>query len=304
MHQPRRVQVARQIQVIVNPAAGQPDPILSILNKVFQEAGVEWQVDVTHQEGDGTRLAEEAVRRGVDVVAAYGGDGTVMEVVNGLIGSDVPLGILPGGTGDILSVELQIPRALEEAAKLVSAAEPRMRRLDLGKCGDRHFLLRLQTGLTARQISMTTREMRDQYGKLAYLVAALRALPSAKPARFQFTLDGEESHFEGITCVVANAGSVGIPGLSLASEIHIDDGMLDLLAIRDFDLEALSSLAASIAALPPGAAELDHWQAREITIDSDPVQPVVADGEDLGQTPVAVEVVPQAISVIVPAPRD
>jgi diacylglycerol kinase family enzyme len=174
----------------------------------------------------------------------------------------------------------------------------------VGKCGDRHFLLRLSTGLTARQIGMATREMRDQYGKLAYLIAALRALPTAKPARFHFTLDGEESYFEGVTCVVANAGSVGIPGLSLAPEIRIDDGMLDLLAIRDVDLEALSSLAASIAALPPGAAELDHWQARQITIDSDPVQPVVADGEDLGQTPVTVEVVPEAIGVIVPAPFD
>jgi diacylglycerol kinase (ATP) len=296
--------VARQIQVIVNPAAGQPEPILSVLNKVFLEAGAEWQVAVTHQEGDGTRLAQQAVRRGVDVVAAYGGDGTVMEVVNGLIGSDVPLGILPGGTGNVLSVELQIPPALEEAAKLIGAAEPRIRPLDVGKCRDKHFLLRLSTGLTARQIGMTTREMRDQYGKLAYLIAALRALPSAKPACFHFTLDGEKRDFEGVTCVVANAGSVGIPGLSLAPEIRVDDGMLDLLAIRDVDLEALSSLAASIAALPPDAAELDHWQARQIRIDSDPVQPVVADGEDLGETPVTVEVVPQAIGVIVPAPRD
>ena len=132
---------------------------------------------------------------GVDVVAAYGGDGTVMEVVNGLIGSDVPLGILPGGTGDILSVELQIPQTLEESAKLVGAADPRIRSLDVGKCGDRHFLLRLSTGLSARQIGMATREMRDQYGKLAYLIAALRALPSAKPARFHFTLDGQERDF-------------------------------------------------------------------------------------------------------------
>jgi len=292
--------MARQIRVIVNPAAGQPEPILSILNKVFQESGVEWEVAVTHKEGDGTRLAEQAARQGVDAVAAYGGDGTVMEVVNGLIGSDVPLGILPGGTGDILSVELEIPRALEEAAKLVSTAEPRIRRLDVGKCGNRYFLLRLSTGLTARQIGMATREMRDQYGKLAYLVAALRALPSAAPVRYHFTLDDEQRDFEGVTCVVANAGSVGIPGLSLAPEIRIDDGMLDMLAIRDVDLESLSSLAASIAALPPEATELNHWQARQITIDSDPVQPVVADGEDIGETPVTVEAVPQAVSVIVP----
>jgi diacylglycerol kinase (ATP) len=296
--------MTKQVYVVVNPAAGQPEPILSVLNKVFTETDVEWRVDVTQKEGDATRLARKAAEQGVDVVAAYGGDGTVMEVVTGLIGSDVVLGILPGGTGDILSVELQIPRSLEEAAKLVGTAKPRVRQLDVGKCDDKYFLLRLQTGLTAHQIGMATREMRDQYGKLAYLIAALRALPSAKPIRFHFDLDGEEKEFEGVTCMVANAGSVGVSGLSLAPEIHLDDGMLDVLAIRDFDLEALSSLAASIAALPEGATELNHWQARHITIESDPVQPVVADGEDFGETPVTVEAVPQAISVIVPEPQD
>lgn len=295
--------MAKQIYVVVNPAAGQPEPILSTLDGVFKEADVEWWVDITQKQGDATRLAREAAEQGVDVVAAYGGDGTVMEVVNGLIGSDVTLGILPGGTGNVLSLELQIPQTLKEAAELVSAAEPTIRRLDVGKCGSKHFLLRLSTGFNARQIRMTTRELRDQYGRLAYLIATLRALPSAEPVRFRFTLDSEQRDFEGMTCIVANAGSVGISGLSLAPDIRIDDGMLDVLAIRDFDLGALSSLAASIAALPPEATELNHWQAREITIDSDPVQPVVADGEDIGETPVTVEAVPQAVPVIVPAPR-
>ncbi|MCL7453052.1 MAG: diacylglycerol kinase family lipid kinase [Anaerolineae bacterium] len=292
--------MAKHIQVIINPAAGQPEPILPVLNTVFQEAGVEWEVAVTQELGDGTRLAEEAVRAGADVVAAYGGDGTVMEVVNGLIGSDVTLGILPGGTGNVLSVELEIPQTLEEAAKLICAAEPAIRRLDLGKCGERYFLLRLSTGFSARQIGMASREMRDQYGRLAYLIAALRALPAAKPIHFRLTLDDEQESFEGMTCIVANAGSVGISGISLASKIRIDDGMLDLLAVQDLNLEALSSLAASIADLPSEATDLNHWQARRITIDCDPAQPVVADGEDVGTTPVTVEVVPQAIPVIVP----
>lgn len=296
--------MTKQIQVIVNPAAGQPEPVLHVLNKVFQETGVAWQVAVTQKEGDGTRLAEEAAGRGVDVVAAYGGDGTIMEVVNGLMGTDVTLGILPGGTGNVLSMELQIPQKLEDAAQLIAEAEPDVRRLDVGKCGERYFLLRLSTGFNARQIGMTTRELRDQYGRLAYLIAGLQALPSAEPVRFRFTLDGEEIDFEAMTCIVANAGSIGIPGLSLASEIRVDDGKLDLLAIRNFDLQALSSLAASIAALPPEAADLNHWQAHQITIDSDPVQPVVADGEDVGETPVTMEAIPEAIAVIVPAARD
>jgi YegS/Rv2252/BmrU family lipid kinase len=291
--------MSRRIQVIVNPAAGQPEPILPVLNQVFQEEGVEWDVSITHEPGDGTRLASQAVDRGVDVVAAYGGDGTVMEVMNGLVHSDVPLAILPGGTGDILAVEFQIPGVLEQAARLACAPQPEIRRVDVGRCGDRHFLLRLSIGFNARQIQATSRDLRDRYGKLAYLFAALQALPETEPVQFSFSFDGESVAYEGVTCLVANAGSLGVPGLALAPQISMSDGLLDVMAVRDLDLEALSAVAASIVAAIPDEANLGYWQAQEIHVECDPPQPVVADGEDLGQTPVTVQAVPRAIQVIV-----
>jgi diacylglycerol kinase (ATP) len=80
----------KRIQVIINPAAGGDKPILNVLNDVLQPAGVDWDISLTHKGGDGTRLAREAAAAGVDLVAAYGGDGTQMEVANGLLGSGVP----------------------------------------------------------------------------------------------------------------------------------------------------------------------------------------------------------------------
>ncbi len=106
----------QRIQVIINPRAGQDMAILSVMNEAFQAADVRWDVSITNQAGDATRYARLAVEAGVDLVAAYGGDGTVMEVASGLVGSAVPLAILPGGTANVLSVELGIPGDLAAAS--------------------------------------------------------------------------------------------------------------------------------------------------------------------------------------------
>jgi diacylglycerol kinase family enzyme len=109
----------QHIRVIVNPAAGQNEPILNTLNEVFHRHELEWDVRITLGPGDATRLAREAVANGVDLVAGYGGDGTQMEIANGVMGSNTPMAILPGGTGNAMTFELKIPRNLKQAAELI-----------------------------------------------------------------------------------------------------------------------------------------------------------------------------------------
>src|SRR5687768_7058761 len=130
----------QRIRVIINPAAGKNEPILNTLNDVFHGHELDWEVRITHKFGDATRLAQEAVADGVDLVAGYGGDGTQMEVANGLIGSDIPMAILPGGTGNAMAFELGIPRNLREAAALICQSR-KHRKIDLGRIGDRQFML-------------------------------------------------------------------------------------------------------------------------------------------------------------------
>ena len=291
-----------RIDVVVNPAAGQPEPILAILERVFAKAGVTWQVSITHEVGDGTRLARRAVEQGADVVVAYGGDGTVMEVANALVGSEVPLAILPGGTGNAVASQLQIPTDLEAAAWLACGQEAAVRQMDVGRCRERFFLLHLSIGFTARQVAQATREMRDRYGLLAYAITGLQLLPESEPLRFTFRLEEETIEFEGVSCLVANVGSLGTYSLSLAPHIRVDDGLLDLVALPDLNLPTLVSLATSLVSSDaeeeqPGFA---HWQVRRVTIEADPPQPVLLDGEPLGDTPVSVEIVPQALRVLVP----
>lgn len=298
--------MSQHIHIVVNPASGQNEPILNTINSVFQPAGVTWSVSVTNAYGDATRQARQAVDDGADIVVAYGGDGTVMEVVNGLMGKDVPMGILPGGTGNILSIEVGIPQTLLEAAELLVSEENVIRRIDAGQCDaegwsePRCFLLRLASGFDAQRINMTDRELRDRFGRMAYFVGALQAIPQSTAVQYTFTLDGEQVQVEGITCLVANAGSMGIAGLSLAPDIDISDGLLDIISVNDLNFASLSAAIKSITNQQPEPEHFRHWRAQEVTIVSDPVQPVIGDGEKWGETPVTIKVLPETIGVITP----
>ena len=139
----------QKVHVVINPAAGQDEPILNVLNHIFHPAGVDWEISLTHKSGDAKQKAADAAASGVDLVVAYGGDGTQMEVANGLLGTGVPQAILPGGTGNAIDVsELQ--------------SSPRFGRVEHGQggakrastvfCGDARFLFTTDHGAEMRAL--------------------------------------------------------------------------------------------------------------------------------------------------------
>lgn len=291
----------KQIHVIINPASGKEQAVLKMINTVFEEAGAEWDASITHQAGDARRYAEEAASSSVDLVAAYGGDGTVMEVATGLMGTGIPLAILPGGTANVMAVELEIPRDLKFACQLAAGDEGIVRQVDMGRSDDHHFLLRIGIGLEAEMVEGADRELKDRLGYLAYGLSALQALREPTVARYQLTLDGSQVESEGITCIITNAGSLGQPGLSLSPKIDISDGVLDVLVLRQADLSSLLSVAASVLDGSGESDSLQHWQARELTVETDPAQSVQGDGEPWGHTPISVTVIPEAVRIVAPS---
>src|SRR5919206_1575033 len=200
----------KRVQVIINPTAGQDQPILGVLNRVFQAAGVGWDVSIPNKAGDARRFARAAVESGVDVVAAYGGDGTVMEVASGLIGSSVPLAIFPGGTANVLSLELGISSDLAEAGALVCEEECAVTPIDMGQLGDdRYFILRVGTGLEADMVEGADRDLKNRLGTLAYALSALQAIQNPTLSRYRLTIDGQRLESEGIACIICNSGNLG-----------------------------------------------------------------------------------------------
>jgi len=130
----------RRVHVVINPASGKDEPILNVLNDVFREHGVAWDASVTHRYGDAGDQARAAIADGVDLVVAYGGDGTQHEVANAVVGASVvtgrrtPMGILPGGTGNGFAREVGVPKKVRDATIAISSSgctsgsSPRSRR--------------------------------------------------------------------------------------------------------------------------------------------------------------------------------
>ena len=276
----------RKVQVIINPASGRPKPILHILNSVFNKAEVDWDIALTKARGDAERFSREAVTNGVDLVAAYGGDGTVMEVAQGLLGTPVPMVILPGGSANLMSVELGIPKDLEKAAEVAADLASPTCQVDVCLLGEKTFLLRVGMGFTARKVEDADRDLKNRFGVLAYSIASVKALKDSKSAHYRLKLDGKLIEADGVTCLIDNAGNMGIQGFKPAKDIRIDDGLLDVL----------------IVGVKREKRVIQHWQARQVVIEADPPQPVQVDGEMAGDTPVSAGIMPGALKVLVPKP--
>ena len=288
----------KRIHVIINPAAGQDEPILNVLNDVFHPAGVEWDISITHKFGDATRLAKGAVASGVDLVAAYGGDGTQMEVANGLLGSGIPLAILPGGTGNAMAHELHVPINLRQAAELIVSSSKR-RAVDLARIGDQVFMLRAYAGLSPENAA--SREEKYKYGQLAYVQATLKFLSEVPPAHYRATIDSEVIEGEALIVFILNAGSIGgVLGLELPTvgNVNISDGYLDVYAVTK-GVQPVRAVSHHIFHHGESQAGVYHWRGKEITLQADPLQEVWIDGEVGGQTPFTVTTMPKALKIVV-----
>ena len=286
----------KRVQIIINPAAGKNDTILNTINAVFSGSDIEWDARITHKFGDATRLTKEAVANGVDLVAGYGGDGTQLEVANGLVGTGVPMAILPGGTGNAMAFQLNVPRDLLQAASLIVNSENR-RAIDLANIGDRIFMLRAYTGVQAEE--RASREMKDKYGNLAYVAEGLKFAPHPPEAHYVATVDGQTVELKGMICYIINAGASGGIALPELPGVDVSDGLIDLYMVSH-DLKPIRNLSRYVLKIGSAKANVHHMQGKEITLEATPPQNVWIDGEEYGQTPITAKVLPKALEVIVP----
>ena len=292
--------MTKKIHVVINPASGQPQPILNQINDVFYPAGVLWGVSITRKSGDATRFAHQAIADGAEVVGAYGGDGTVMEIAEAVQGGQIPMAILPGGTANLMSVELGIPKDLTKAAQIAIDPNSVVRRVDMGQTGEQLFMLRVGIGFAGEKVKLADRELKDKWGILAYSIAGLKALETVPVANYRITVDGEEYETEGKTCLIDNAGNIGVQGMSPSKDISVSDGLLDVIVVHDSSVGSLLAVGGQVLGRDASPDKIKHWQGREIRVECDPPQTVQGDGEIWGETPVSARVLPGVLPILTP----
>ena len=293
--------------LIVNPAAGQgrPQEALAALQASF--APVLGGVVITQGRGDAERAAQMAAADGYEAVLAVGGDGTVNEVVNGLLaaatpGGALPLGLVPMGTQNVLAFELGLPIA-DPDATLALLRVGRTRRIDVGRAGGRHFVLMAGFGFDAQVVREVLRPMKALLGPAAYAIAAAGALATYRSTHIRLHLDGEEVRSEAFLVVVANAASYAYRQIKLAPFAALDDGWLDVCVFeraRGDRVGFASQMMAVLARRHLRDPRVRYYRGKHLILESNPPIQGQMDGDIFGGTPIEISVVPSALSVFVP----
>jgi diacylglycerol kinase (ATP) len=291
------------IDLIINPAAGTGGSVLPVINSSMKEAGIRWEASVTHEAGDAIKFAKAAVKEGVDALAVYGGDGTLMEAISGLMGSEIPLAILPGGSANVMAEELGIPKDLKAACALMSQVPLTTRTIDVGQFGDQYFILGIALGFGAEVIKGADRETKNRIGIFAYFLSAAAALRKTKKAVYHLMIDGQKHEVQGLTCIIANVGNLGFSNISYDKHIDVSDGLLDVVVVRRADLSLFKLMAVTLLKRerPDNMELVEHWQGKDISVSSTPRQTAECDGEVLEEEPLHIKIIPGAIKVLVPA---
>jgi diacylglycerol kinase (ATP) len=311
--------------LIVNPAAGQgkPSDALDLMQSVL--GAFVGSVFVTQKAGDAERAARDAAGQGFDAVLVAGGDGTVNEVLNGLLTSahgpkPLPLGLVPLGTQNVLASELGLAASdnLSALAAMLRAGKTRwldVGKLDVGKAGERYFVLMAGFGFDAVVVREVLRPVKDLLGPAAYAFATLAALAKYQSTAISLTLDGEEIHSEAFLVVIANTASYAYRQIKLAPFAEPDDGWLDVCVFErphmdlkrhramDRGLERVgfaSQMVSVLARRHLRDPSVRYYRARTVVLNSQPPISGQIDGETFGETPVTIRIVRHALSVFVP----
>lgn len=295
----------KQIPVVMNPAAnsaraaGQLERVSKLSPRL--------KVLVTDGIGSARRLAMELAEQGYELVVAAGGDGTVNEVINGLMTSYaqdpanrqlVKLGILPMGTMNVLAYELGLPkRDVEGCWELIEAG--RTRKVDLWKANGEYFVQLAGVGLDAQIVQQTPWELKKRFGPLSYVMGAARVLGQEAPL-LGVEIEGRPALY-GSVVLIGNGKHYGGP-VPVFRHADPEDGLLDVLIFRKRRaLEIFQFLSGLVAGGYEACEDLDYVQAREIrvfSVDGSAV-PYELDGELSKMIPVKFEPAEFALDVVI-----
>lgn len=289
----------KNIHFIINPAAAKKEPLLSIINDVFANSDVNWDISITKKGNDIHGIASSLIGK-TDLVAIYGGDGCVMELAQVLGKTETAMAIIPAGTANVMAKELGIPLDTKAAIEMLLAPDSRIIKVDMGLINYRPFLIRINMGVMADMVLQADRGLKNHLGQLAYGVTALNSLNEAKPRSYSMTIDGVKIQEEGVSLTVTNSGNIGVNGYKMLPDISVTDGMLDVVLMNEANLLDILRVAGSTF-FQTESSVLKHWRCKEVTIHMDAEHRFICDDREMKGQDLQISVVPRALKVMVGA---
>lgn len=315
------------VLIVFNPNAGQATIVRAALEQaadLWRKHG--WQVTLqpTNAPGHATEIAKTASQNGYHIVAACGGDGTVNEVINGLVNTATALAVLPAGTVNIWAREMGLSMDLQRAAAATLLAE--WRQIDVGRARsmfpptrrlsrqrvarskeillDRHFLLMAGVGFDAAVTAGINPKEKKLFGAIAYVKQAIQIGWNYRGSQVALRIDGKKLRGRFLMAVVGNSQLYG-GVIKFTHNALLNDGLLDICVIQGRSmLKAPLRLFSIFARSHHRDNRIKYYQAQQIQFLSRKPIPVQVDGDYLGTTPMIFEVVPKGLWVLVPPNAD
>lgn len=294
------------VPVILNPSArnGAVQKRVAPLQTAFAANNMEAELVESTSEQHATDLAAQFAAQGAPTVVSLGGDGLVRAVAAGLVGTRTSLGIIAGGRGNDFIGKLGIPKDIGDAAAVIANGRDRV--IDVLDLDGQICVGNVSLGLDSA-VQEYADSARLVKGRWVYLYGVIRAIMPPKRIDLVLTIDGERVEFRGYSAGFANSGCYG-GGLKLSPEAELDDGLIDVVLLKDV---FLPRLAAELVAFTLGKHNLHpniHFShAREVHIatpeDMESVE-IVADGDAVAHTPATLTMRPASLKVRVPAAEE
>jgi lipid kinase YegS len=289
---------AKRIQLILNGKSAGTDALQTAIARQ-RAIGHTIEVRVTSEKGDARRFVAEAGE--VDLVIAAGGDGTLNEVIHAFMdlseAARPVLGVVPLGTANDFATGCGIPHDPEQALAL--CIEGTEVAIDVGKANEHWFLNAASIGFGAEITANTPPELKHLLGPAAYAVMGAILAMNVHHYRGRLTLPDREIAGSGPVAIVGNGRQAG-GGLQVTPRARVDDGLLDVLMVRDIPALALLTAARELQELSPDGEYINYWQTPWAEVHTEEAIPVNLDGEPMQFSSVRYEAVPRAIRLIVP----
>jgi YegS/Rv2252/BmrU family lipid kinase len=288
-------------QFIVNPLAGHGKyrKTINSIQKALSDSGLKYDIEVPQHSEETISIAKKAAENH-DVVVAAGGDGTINAVLNGIIGTQAMLGIIPIGTGNGIAREFDLPSDPEEIYQILTSGHTRS--VDVGEVNGRYFLGTAGLGFDALISKFTQTKRGPLRGMWLYFFAGFVMFLNYTPKEVNLKINGKSINVIPLIITIANVKRYGGRAL-VAPDAKPDDGLFDVCIIREMSaLRLLLNISKLFNGNHIYMPEVAIYRGNEVSISvSDIVVPIHVDGESIGSySQLDFSLVPKAVKVLVP----
>lgn len=278
----------KSIYLIVNPKAGRHkiSRFIKAIQNILDQQGIKYDFSITDSPGAATEIAKKAVHEKYELIFAAGGDGTINEVINGIVGSKAVLGIIPLGTINILALALNLPLNPIKALQLF--IKGKIKKIDLGKANNRYFVIMAGVGFDSYAIYRVNLKWKKFLGALAYVIAAIYSVFKYKPKKIIIDIDNHRIDELGYFVVVENISAYG-GRFRINPNAKYDDGLLDVCVFKNHGaLNAFRYFAGITFQRHIDYPDVRYYQCKKITLHSKENVLLHTDGDLVGSLPVEI----------------